>query len=256
MGTFQLLKNCFMDEASHAALLNPDLHLLPELLRPIIGNEPFLHGESEYKGIDPAVRAMMTPDKRREADPQIRVLVYEILLLCARHKPSRMLLRSQAIYPILRHAHDAEKADSDPAARELDELLEQLVPFFILDEEDESHPEQVEAGKRKARVEQLKAMNAQESGAAAAESAEERKERLAKEAAAADKPVHYLGDELGDQVRRRDAASASAAAAAAAAAAPAVVASSVAPPRPAAASAIHDDDDFPSMEPLGAEEST
>ena len=264
MGSFQLLKNCFIEESHHGALLEQGLGLMPLILRPILGPEPFLHGESEYAGIDPRVRDQLTPDKRRDADPHLRVIVYEILLLCAKVKPSRILLKSQAIYPILRHAHDAEKADSDPAALELDDLLEQLVPFFILDEDDALHPDQIEAEKRRARVDQLKAINdlEQDKQRHPNETPEQRKQRIKTEAEAADKSVHYLGDELGGEVRRREEMDKRAAAAAAAAAAsPAAVAaarasaSSVAPPKPGSATLELIDDTFPDIEPLGAAES-
>ncbi len=242
LGTFQLMKNLFMEQSKLEYLLSPPLALLPSLLRPIIGPEPFLHGESEYKGIDPAVRALMTPDKRRDSDPQIRLLVYEILLLCARYKPSRALLRSRAIYPILRHAHDADKADSDPDCRDLDDLLEGLIPYFILDEDDQAHPEQMEAEKRRARVEQVKALN---EDADANETKEQRRERLAKEAADADKPVHYLGDELGGEVRKREAAAAAASSGSSVEKKPATAGPSA---------SVDLDEAFPDMEPLGAAE--
>jgi len=253
LGTFQIIKNCFMEESQQGYLLSAHLGLLPYVLRPIVGPEPFLHGESEYEGIDPAVRSQMTPDKRREADPQIRVLVYEILLLCARNKPSRVLLRGKAIYPILRHAHDSEKElakSGDGDAEDMDELLETLVPYFILDEDDAQHPEQKEAEKRRQRVEQVKSLNNGGDAAAAPEETKEerraRREREAAEAAALDKPVHYLGDELGGEVRRREHGDAAAAAA---------------PVKPVAASASLptsavdlDDETFPDIEPIGAAE--
>jgi hypothetical protein len=245
-----------MEESRHMYLLSQELGLLPYLLRPIVGPEPFLHGESEYDGIDPAVRTMMTPDKRRETDPQIRVLVYEMILLCARNKPARVHLRSKAIYPILRHAHDAEKAagaEGDGDAKDMDELLESLVPYFILDEDDDQHPEQKEAEKRRQRVEQVKSLNSGEGAAAAAaakpeETKEERRAREEREAAELDKPVHYLGDELGGEVRRRQAEAAGAAAAATRAP---VAASAVAP----SSAPDLDDETFPDVQPLGAEES-
>ena len=251
MGCFQLMKNCFIEDTHHATLLSKQLGLVPHLLAPIIGPEPFLHGEDEYKGIDPAVRALMTPEKRRDPDPQMRVLVYEIILLCARNKPSRVTLRAQCMYPILRHAHDAEKVDEDPAARELDELLETIVPFFILDEDDALHPDQIEAEKKRARIEQLKQINDDEEHKG--ETPEERKARKAAEAAALDKPVHYLGDELGGDVRRKQQQEEAAGARGLSAPLPPVAASSVAPRLPSDAP-DEDDETFPDVEPLDAAE--
>ena len=259
MGTFQTFKNCFIEESHHATLLSPHLSLFPSLLAPILGPEPFLHGESEYAGIDAKVRAQMTPEKRRDPDPNLRVLVYEIILLCAKYKPSRVHLKSQAIYPILRHAHDAEKASSDPAAAELDEMLEQLVPFFILDEDDALHPDQIDAEKRRARVEQLKAMNDEEAKHPG-ETAAARRERVTKEQEEMDKNTHYLGDELGGEVRRKAEMEKRAAEATASATGsgssseskPPVKASSVAP---SSATVELIDETFPDIEPLGAAES-
>lgn len=241
LGCLNLVKNCFMDESNQSYLLSKELGLWPVVLEPIIGNEPFLHGEQEYKGILPEVRAMMREEKRRDVDPQVRVLVYEIILLCAKHKPSRMQLRSQAMYPILRHAHDQEKEQKET---ELDEMLEQLVPFFILDEDDARHPDALEADKKRARVAQLKEMNEKEAnGESASSPAPEAAKKPEPEPV--DMPVHYLGDELGGDVRRREAQEA------ADAALPTktpVKAYSALPAAPL-------DEDFPDIEPLGADES-
>ena len=53
MGCFQFVKNCFMTEENHARLLSRALNLWPAVLEPVVGPEPFMHGESEYKGIWP-----------------------------------------------------------------------------------------------------------------------------------------------------------------------------------------------------------
>lgn len=231
MGCFQLVKNCFMDEGNQAYLLSSELGIWPLILAPIIGNEPFLHGESEYDGILPEIRRQMTPDKLRDPDAQIRMLVYEIILLCAKHKPSRVLLRSQAMYPILRHAHDQEK---DQKEHELDEICEQVVPFFILDEDDAQHPDMQNAEKKRARVEQLKQLNEDEdAGSASAASTKSTDEPV-------DQPVHYLGDELGGSVRGSQATTG--------VVLPPVKASAALPPAPL-------EDDFPEMQPIGADES-
>jgi len=241
LGLFQCLKNLFMEPENHAMLLDPKLGLWPELVRPIVGDEDFLHGESEYEGLDPRIRAMQRAGKRREADPQLRCLVYEIILLCAKQKPSRVQLRSSAIYPLLRHAHDEEKELSkrgDGAARELDELVEQIVPFFILDEDDANHPDKKDEEKKKQRIEQLKKLN----------ETEPVKKREAETIVEDGQAVHYLGDELGGEVRKKQQEAASKANSA-----QPVSASSVAPE-----SRDHkhadEDEDFPSMEPITAEE--
>src|SRR6201999_2921090 len=91
----------------------------------------------------PSVLAAMDPSHRRHPDAAIRRLVLEIITLCARHKPSRLYLKSIAVYPILRELHKYEKNEHQQqqpqGSKELDEIIYDIVPYFILDEEKENN---------------------------------------------------------------------------------------------------------------------
>ena len=131
-----LFRNLCLEQAAQQLLLAPGCAMLENCLLLIAG-----HGEvreDEREGFYPSVLASMSDAHPRHPDAAIRRLVLEIIVLLARYRPSRAVLKQRRVYPVLRELH--QKHEKDEAAggdKELDELLYDIVPYFILPEEGE-----------------------------------------------------------------------------------------------------------------------
>jgi hypothetical protein len=124
-----------MTTSQHDLLLRPAYSVLPNVL-------PFVAGDGEVREdeipqIYPSVMAMMNSSHQRDPDPATRACVLDLLLLCARHKPSRLVLKHNGVYPVVREWHKYEQA-SVYANQENDNRLQDLVPYLLLDEEETS----------------------------------------------------------------------------------------------------------------------
>ncbi|XP_054906135.1 protein HGH1 homolog [Poeciliopsis prolifica] len=124
-GVIGTLRNCCFDHAHHAWLLSDAVDVLPFLLLPLAGPEELTEEENEGLPVD---LQYLPEDKQREADPDIRKMLLETLLLLTATKTGRLALRQKNVYPIVRELHRWEKDVHVGAA------CEKLVQVLIGDE--------------------------------------------------------------------------------------------------------------------------
>lgn len=110
-GAIGLLKNICFDSGRHEYLLE-EIHVLPMILLPLAGHEEFTDEENDKLPVD---LQYLGPEKKREADPDIRIMLLESLAqLCATRK-AREYLRDKGTYEVLRELHRFECSDNgDP----------------------------------------------------------------------------------------------------------------------------------------------
>ena len=133
-GVLTMFRNLFLDPSSHPLLLSPTLPLLPSLLLLIAG--PGDVRPDERPGFFPDVLSAMDPSHPRHPDPAIRRLVLECIVLAARERVGRAYMKERGVYPVLRELHQVhEKGEQGDAG--LDEMLYEVVPYFILPEDEE-----------------------------------------------------------------------------------------------------------------------
>ncbi|XP_063707348.1 protein HGH1 homolog [Culicoides brevitarsis] len=107
-GAVGLVKNVCFDSTLHEWLLSPKVDVLPYLLLPLAGPEEF---DDEDNDKLPVECQYLGPDKKREADPDVRKMLLESLAqLCATRK-GREILRERGTYLILRELHKWENSD-------------------------------------------------------------------------------------------------------------------------------------------------
>lgn len=111
-GSVGLLKNICFDSSRHEYLLE-QIDVLPIILLPLTGPEAYSDEENDRLPIE---LQYLGPDKKREADPDIRKMLLESLAqLCATRK-AREFLRSKGTYEVLRELHKFEcTEDGDPS---------------------------------------------------------------------------------------------------------------------------------------------
>lgn len=111
-GCIGLLKNICFDSSRHEFLLD-QIGVLPMILLPLAGPEEYSDEENDKL---PMELQYLGPDKKREADPDIRKMLLESLAqLCATRK-AREFLRSNGTYEVLRELHKFECTDNgDPS---------------------------------------------------------------------------------------------------------------------------------------------
>jgi hypothetical protein len=177
-GLISTLRNCLMDTKYHAAILDPETLLFQTALLAIVGPSGELDAEDRAK-VFKFCSARMTATKRRDSDNTVRRLILDMILMCARHKASRIYLREHGTYYLLRELHKEERKRK---VTEHDELIEDLVQYFLLPEEEQ----------QKKKNEELKA---QQAAAAARKEAR----RLAAEAKSESKcKIEVIEDEEDD----------------------------------------------------------
>ncbi len=131
LGSWRCIRNLFMESQHHSYLLSEELGLYPRIVLPLVGSEPL--DDDDRLGQPFMVLDALFPDKRRDPDPEVRRVLCDILMLCAQHDVSRLLLKRRNIYPLLRDLHVAEQ---DANNEELDAFLHELVPLYIKDDAD------------------------------------------------------------------------------------------------------------------------
>lgn len=124
-GIVGAIHNCCFEQEYHDWLLGEEVDLLPRLLLPLAGPEEFDEDDMEKL---PEDLQYLEPDKKREADPDIRkMLVETVFQLCA--TPScRKYIKEKNTYVIMRELFNWEK---DPVARQ---ATEKLIHLLIGDE--------------------------------------------------------------------------------------------------------------------------
>nr|CAG4651959.1 EOG090X08WK [Triops cancriformis] len=105
-GIIGTIRNCCFDEEYHEWLLGQEVDLLPRLLLPLAGPEEISDEETEKLPID---LQYLSPDKERESDPDIRLLLLEAINQFCATKSGRETLREKNTYVILRELHKWEK---------------------------------------------------------------------------------------------------------------------------------------------------
>ena len=115
------LRNCTFIKQAHLAMLSPDttsvavppseekapgMNCLPYILLPLAGPEEF---DIEDQDLLPESLQFLPPTKKREADPALRLLLVEALLLLCTTRWGRDYLRSNGVYQVVRAHHEQEE---------------------------------------------------------------------------------------------------------------------------------------------------
>lgn len=133
-GIVGLLKNICFDSSLHEWLFTPDVDVLPFILLPLAGPEEFDDETNENLPID---LQFLDPDKKREADPDIRTMLLESLAQLCATRHGRTYLRDKCAYEILRELHKFENTnDGDPRALR---ACEDVVDILIKTEDEIGH---------------------------------------------------------------------------------------------------------------------
>jgi hypothetical protein len=125
-GVASTIKNVAFDVPSHPTFLSEqEINILPYVLLPIMGNEPY--DDDEALSMLPDLQ-LLPPDKKRDPDPSIVQTHVETLTLLASTPDGRKLMREVNVYPIIRETHLHVE---DEAVRE---ACERLVQILMRDE--------------------------------------------------------------------------------------------------------------------------
>jgi hypothetical protein len=126
MGALSVLKNILFNTDVHSKiLLNSDCNILPKLMLPLAGPEDLT--EEEMDGL-PDELMFLEPDKKREENGQIRLILVEILLLLCSTRECRVILREKKVYTIVQKCHLVETNE------EVIDAIDRLVQFLMRDE--------------------------------------------------------------------------------------------------------------------------
>lgn len=111
-GSAGLLKNICFDSSRHEYLLE-QIDVLPMILLPLIGPEEYSDEENDKL---PMELQYLGPDKKREADADIRKMLLESLAQLCATRNAREFLRTKGTYEVLRELHKFECTDDgDPS---------------------------------------------------------------------------------------------------------------------------------------------
>lgn len=84
------------------------IDLLPQMLLPLCGPEEF---DLDVLDTLPIELQLLPPDKKREPDPAIRLILVETLVLLATTRACREAMRIRGVYEVIKMAHLAETVD-------------------------------------------------------------------------------------------------------------------------------------------------
>lgn len=133
-GIAGLLKNICFDTSLHEWLFSADIDVLPFILLPLAGPEEFDEETNEKLPIE---LQFLDPDKKREADPDIRVTLLESLAQLCATRNGRNYLRDKCAYEILRELHKFENTDQGNAKAL--RACEDVVDILIKTEDEIGH---------------------------------------------------------------------------------------------------------------------
>lgn len=126
-GVASTIKNVAFDVSSHPAFFSEDeIHILPYILLPIMGNEDY--EPDEMLEMLPELQ-LLPPDKERESDPTIVQTHIETLMIFTTTRKGRDLMREIKVYPVVRETHLRVKDEGVRIA------CERLVQVLMLDDE-------------------------------------------------------------------------------------------------------------------------
>lgn len=133
-GIVGLLKNICFDTSLHEWLFSPDVDALPFILLPLAGPEEF---DDETNEMLPVELQYLDSEKKRESDPDIRIMLLESLAQLCATRHGRTYLRSKGAYEILRELHKYEcSPDGDKRALK---ACEDVVDILIKTEDEIGH---------------------------------------------------------------------------------------------------------------------
>jgi hypothetical protein len=127
-GVASTIKNVAFDVPSHGLMMSEDdINIMPYVLLPITGNEPY--DDDETAAMLPDLQ-LLPPDKQRDPEPSIVQTHVETLTLLTSTREGRDLMRDIKVYPIVRETH--LRVDDDGVR----EACERLVQVLMRDEEE------------------------------------------------------------------------------------------------------------------------
>ncbi|CAH7684729.1 hypothetical protein PPACK8108_LOCUS19142 [Phakopsora pachyrhizi] len=147
-GVISCIKNCCFTIEAHRGLLDPKkLNVLPPILIPLIGPEPFEDPADELD-FPSECQFLNTESKLREPDPNLRLILIEALILLASLSAQRNYLRDKKVYRIIQVLHLNENDEK------VQEAVERLVNLLMRDdsEENENKPEKKFASVKEEKV--------------------------------------------------------------------------------------------------------
>ncbi|EFP87759.2 uncharacterized protein PGTG_13545 [Puccinia graminis f. sp. tritici CRL 75-36-700-3] len=129
-GVISAIKNCCFATEVHDQLLSPTgFNLLPAILLPLMGPEAL--DDPEEQDEFPVECQLLGPDKRRETDPNLRLILVESLILLATYPFQREIMRKKKVYRIVQILH------LDETSENVQESIERLVNLLMRDESEQ-----------------------------------------------------------------------------------------------------------------------
>ncbi|KAL2754311.1 hypothetical protein ACRALDRAFT_1076082 [Sodiomyces alcalophilus JCM 7366] len=131
-GVASTIKNVAFEVPAHPAFFSADdIHILPYVLLPIMGDEDYDVDES--MDMLPELQ-LLPPDKKRDPDPSIIQTHLETLLLLTATREGRDLMREIKVYPVIRETH--LRVDHEGVK----DACDRLVQVLMRDEEPDATP--------------------------------------------------------------------------------------------------------------------
>ncbi|KAG2177101.1 hypothetical protein INT43_007757 [Umbelopsis isabellina] len=143
-GTVSTMKNCCFETRKHDQILDSEgINMLPFILLPICGNEEYDMDEFEKF---PEEIQLLGDDKTREADPLLRLMLCEAILLLTHTRNARDYLREKQVYRVVQRLHAQEKDEKvmDKCQDIVDMLMRDEGDEKIVELEDNTASEKVE----------------------------------------------------------------------------------------------------------------
>ena len=125
-----------MQEAHPLLLSSGVVKLLPYILLPLCGPEEFDIEEQEKM---PEEIQLLPPDKQREADSGIRLMLVEALVLLSATQAGRDVLRDRGVYEVVKVLHRVERDENVRIA------VERLVNLLMREESQEKKMSELES---------------------------------------------------------------------------------------------------------------
>jgi hypothetical protein len=133
-GITGLLKNICFDTSLHEWLFSADVDILPFILLPLAGPEEL---DDETNEMLPLELQYLEQDKKREQDPDIRIILLESLSQLCATRNGRTYLRKKGTYEILRELHKYEVSEEGDAKAL--KACEDVVDILIRTEDEIGH---------------------------------------------------------------------------------------------------------------------
>ena len=129
------LKNCAFVQLAHELLLSSgSINFLPYILLPLCGPEEFDLDEQEKL---PEECHFLPPEKERDPDPSVRLMLVETLILLSGTRSGRDTLRAKGVYEVVRTAHKVERDEDVRIA------IERVVNLLMRDEGQDTKIEEI-----------------------------------------------------------------------------------------------------------------